>query len=52
MAVPLVRLRMTELTHKLQAAGMRGGGIGTPSFDVNGRMLLNNPSLEEIRKHL
>lgn len=44
--------RMQELTAKLTHAGYRGGAIGTPTFDVNGRMLLNNPSLETIRKHL
>ena len=41
-----------ELVRKLEATGMRGGGIGTPTFDVNGKMLLNNPSLDTIRKHL
>lgn len=44
--------RFQELTKKLEAAGMRGGGIGTPTFDVNGTMLLNNPSLATIRKYL
>ncbi|MNC86794.1 Glutaredoxin [compost metagenome] len=44
--------RYTELTTKLRNAGYRGGGIGTPTFDVNGKMLLNNPSLETIIKHL
>ena len=44
--------RFEELTRKLEATGMRGGGIGTPTFDVNGKMLLNNPSLETIRKYL
>lgn len=44
--------RFAELTTKLQNAGYRGGGVGTPTFDVNGKMLLNNPSLETIIKHL
>ena len=41
-----------ELIEKLAATGMRGGGIGTPTFDVNGKMLMNNPSLDTIRKYL
>jgi glutaredoxin len=44
--------RMQELTVKLTNSGYRGGAIGTPTFDVNGKMLPNNPSLETIRKHL
>jgi glutaredoxin len=44
--------RLRELIGKLEAAGMKPGGIGTPSFDVNGKILLNNPSLETIRQHL
>ena len=44
--------RMQELSAKLSHAGYRGGAIGTPTFDVNGKMLPNNPSLDTIRKHL
>ena len=45
-------ISMAELSGKLQRAGYRGGGIGTPTFEVNGTMLPNNPSMSEIRKHL
>ena len=44
--------RFRELIRKLEASGMKPGGIGTPSFEVNGKLLLNNPSLETIRSHL
>jgi glutaredoxin len=40
--------RQQELFAKLQTAGYQGGGIGTPTLDVNGVMLPNNPSLDEI----
>lgn len=43
--------RHKEMFEKLQAAGYRGG-VGTPTFEVNGKMLPNNPSLGTIRKHL
>jgi protein-disulfide isomerase len=33
-------------------AGYQGRGVGTPTFEVNGTMLPNNPSLKTIRKHL
>jgi glutaredoxin len=41
---------MEELTRKLNAAGFRGGGIGTPTLEVNGKMMPNNPPFEEILK--
>jgi protein-disulfide isomerase len=44
--------RQRELFDKLAAAGYRGRAVGTPTFEVNGRMLPNNPSLATIRKHL
>jgi glutaredoxin len=44
--------RQKELFEKLIAAGYRGGGVGTPTFEVNGRMLPNNPSLTTIIKHI
>jgi protein-disulfide isomerase len=44
--------RQRELFEKLLASGYRGGGIGTPTFEVNGKMLPNNPSLDTIIKHL
>lgn len=43
--------RNEELFKKLRAAGHLGA-IGTPTFEVNGRMLPNNPSLTTIIKHL
>jgi len=46
------KARFQELIGKLEASGMKPGGIGTPSFEVNGKLLLNNPSLETIRRHL
>lgn len=44
--------RQRELFEKLLTSGYRGGGIGTPTFEVNGKMLPNNPSLDTIIKHL
>jgi glutaredoxin len=44
--------RQKELFEKLLVAGYRGGGIGTPTFEVNGKMLPNNPSLATIIKHI
>lgn len=39
--------KQEELFRKLQAAGHRGG-VGTPTLEVNGRMMPNNPPLEDI----
>jgi protein-disulfide isomerase len=44
--------RKRELFDKLAASGYKGRAIGTPTFEVNGKMLPNNPSLATIRKHL
>lgn len=33
----------------LQERNVPPGGLGTPSFDVNGTLLLNNPGMSEIR---
>lgn len=44
--------RRRELFEKLIVSGYRGGGIGTPTFEVNGKMLPNNPSLDTIIKNL
>jgi len=44
--------RQKELFEKLIVAGYRGGGVGTPTFEVNGKMLPNNPSLSTIIKNL
>lgn len=43
---------MTELSMKLQEAGFKPGGIGTPTLDVNGYMLANNPPLSDILYHM
>jgi glutaredoxin len=40
--------RLQELTAKLQQAGIMGGAIGTPTLEVNGKMMPNNPPLAEI----
>ena len=40
--------RFLELTQKLQAAGYQGGAIGTPTLEVNGKMMPNNPRFEDI----
>jgi glutaredoxin len=44
--------RQRELFEKLLKSGYTGRGVGTPTFEVNGTMLPNNPSLATIRKHL
>jgi glutaredoxin len=44
--------KMQELREKLAAENMSGGRVGTPSFVVNGELLINNPSMEEIKQHL
>ncbi len=42
--------RWQELIQKMQAAGYQGGGIGTPTLEVNGRMMRNNPRFEDVIK--
>jgi len=44
--------RWQELTAKLQRAGFRPGPVGTPTLEVNGVMLPNNPSIKTVLKHL
>jgi len=39
------------LMTKLDAIGYRDRGVGTPTIEINGTMLPNNPSLDEIAKH-
>lgn len=41
--------RYREMFGKLQAMGF-GGGVGTPTLEVNGRMMPNNPPIEDIIK--
>ena len=36
---------------KLRASGWTGGGVGTPTLEVNGVMLPNNPSLAAMSRH-
>lgn len=44
--------RQTELLwQKLRQTGYRGG-VGTPTFEVNGVLLPNNPSMAVIKSHL
>jgi uncharacterized membrane protein YhaH (DUF805 family)/glutaredoxin len=42
--------RMALMT-KLDAIGYRDRGVGTPTIEINGVMLPNNPSLDEIARH-
>lgn len=44
--------RKKELVGKLQSAGMSSRYIGTPTLEVNGIMLPNNPSMKTVLKHL
>lgn len=39
--------RMEEMMARLQFSGHQGG-VGTPTLEVNGRMMPNNPPLEDI----
>jgi len=41
--------RQDEMFAKLQATGF-SGGVGTPTLEVNGRMMPNNPPIEQILK--
>ena len=51
--IDLEPARSREWNHKVMSLGYADGTfIGTPTFDVNGTILPNNPSLEEIRRHL
>ncbi|TVO69434.1 DUF805 domain-containing protein [Denitromonas ohlonensis] len=36
---------------KLRASGWKDGGVGTPTLEVNGVMLPNNPSLKQMSQH-
>jgi uncharacterized membrane protein YhaH (DUF805 family)/glutaredoxin len=42
---------LQALQTKLQAQGFGGGAIGTPTIEINGVMLPNNPSLDQIATH-
>ena len=44
--------KMQEFNDLLAARYVPPGGVGTPTLVVNGELLLNNPSMAEIKKHL
>jgi glutaredoxin len=44
--------RREELHQKLQKAGFTIERYGTPTFDVHGYMLPNNPTMEKIRERM
>lgn len=44
--------KMREFDRLLAARSVWPGGIGTPTLVVNGALLLNNPSLRDIKQHL
>jgi glutaredoxin len=46
------KLAGKELREQMRAQGIAGGRIGTPTFDVGGRIMPNNPPLSAIIKHL
>jgi glutaredoxin len=41
-----------ELTDKLERAGLEPRGYGAPIMDIRGTLLLNNPGLAVVKKHL
>lgn len=41
-----------DMRRKLVAQNLPAGVVGTPTLDVNGVMLPNNPDMAEIRRHL
>ena len=43
--------RMEEFNALLTANNMPGGAVGTPTFTVNGRLLVNNPDMATIKQH-
>jgi len=45
-------MRETELRGKLERAGLSSRNFGTPTLEVNGIMLPNNPSMKTVLKHL
>lgn len=44
--------RMEEFNALLNAHARPGGAVGTPTFTVNGRLLVNNPAMATIKQHL
>jgi len=41
-----------DMRRKLAAQDLPAGTVGTPTLEVNGAMLPNNPDMAEIRRHL
>ncbi len=41
-----------RLNEKLQKAGIQGGSIGTPLFEVNGQMITGNPPFQKLQTYL
>lgn len=44
--------RMNEFNELLAANNIPGGAVGTPTFTVNGTLLVNNPAMAIIKQHL
>jgi glutaredoxin len=44
--------KQSELDALLRAHRVPAGAVGTPTLTVNGELLINNPDLSEIKKHL
>lgn len=44
--------RMQELGALLRASHVPPGSVGTPTIEVNGTLLINNPDMKTIRRHL
>ena len=44
--------RMDEFNALLDANGLPAGAVGTPTLTVNGKLLVNNPDMATIKKHL
>ena len=44
--------RMNEFNALLAANSIPNGAVGTPTFTVNGKLLVNNPDMAIIKQHL
>lgn len=40
-----------QASTKLAMQGFENGNIGTPLFEINGRMITGNPPIEELARH-
>jgi glutaredoxin len=45
-------VRMNEFNTLLAAHRIPNGAVGTPTFTVNGTLLVNNPAMAVIKQHL